>query len=329
MAKTSTDKIKLEDTIVSKSQIKSQEKYVIVHIEGGLGKHIAATAMIEGVRKKYPDRKLILVCAYPQVFLYNPNIDRVYTLGNTPYFYEDYIQDKDVIILKQEPYNHTAHIKQEQSLIKSWFEVFGLDYNGELPSIYSNYRMLEMAVEKWRRQKPIMVLHTNGGPYHQNKDGAYNAANIKSWSRDMPSPIIENLIKHYSKDYHIFQICKTKENVFQGTEPIIDPAYNLELFSLLRFSEKRILIDSSLQHAAAALRLPSVVLWNGTNPKVFGYDIHQNIVPNKTKMPGFKNINAYLYDFELWGDPIQCPWDSNDIYDLNDIIKKTDELKNN
>jgi len=305
------------------------EKYVIVHIEGGLGKHIAATAVIEGIRKKHTDRKIILVCAYPQVFLYNPDIYRVYTLGVTPYFYDDYIDGKDVIIYKQEPYNHTAHIKQEQSLIKSWFEVFGLNYDGEMPMLYSNYRMLEMAIEKWRRDRPILVLHTNGGPYNNNQPNAYNPANIKSWSRDIPTPTAEAIIKHYSQTHHIFQICKTKENVLNGTEAIIDPAYNLELFSLLRFSDKRILIDSSLQHAAAALRIPSTVLWNGTNPIVFGYSMHKNILPNKQKMQGFKNINAYLYDFELWGDPIQCPWDTNDIYDVGEIIKETDSIKLN
>jgi hypothetical protein len=308
---------------------KHEDKFVIVHIEGGLGKHIAATAVIRGVKKKHPDRKLVLVCAYPQVFLYNPDIYRVYTLGVTPYFYDDYIDGKDVIIYKQEPYNHTAHIKQEQSLIKSWFEVFGLKYDGEMPQIYSNYRMLEIALEKWRRNKPILVLHTNGGPYQNNQNNSYNPANIKSWSRDIPTPTAEAIIQHYGETHHIFQICKTRENILNGTEAIVDPAYNLELFSLLRFSDKRILIDSSLQHAAAALQIPSTVLWNGTNPKVFGYEMHQNILPNKKKMEGFKNINAYLYDFELWGDPIQCPWDSNDFYDVGEIITKTDSIKLN
>lgn len=305
------------------------EKYAVVHIEGGLGKHIAATAVIQGIKKNHPDRKIVLVCAYPQIFLYNPDVYRTYAIGATPYFYEDYINGKDVIVFKQEPYNHTAHIKQEQSLIKSWFEVFNLKYDNEMPIIYSNYRMLEMAIERWRRDRPILILHTNGGPYHQNKDGSYNAANIKSWSRDIPTPTAEALIKHYSQTHHIFQICKTKENVLNGTEAIIDPTYNLELFALLRISDKRILIDSSLQHAAAAFRIPSTVLWNGTNPTVFGYNMHQNILPNKERMAGFKNVNAYLYDYELWGDPIQCPWDTNDIYDVNDIIRKTDSIKLN
>ena len=45
------------------------EKYSIFHVEGGLGKHIAATAVAKTIKNNYPDRKLIVVCAYPEVFL--------------------------------------------------------------------------------------------------------------------------------------------------------------------------------------------------------------------------------------------------------------------
>jgi hypothetical protein len=316
-----------ESMTILSNKVDSNEKYIVVHVEGGLGKNVAATALIEGINKKYPDRKLVLVCSYPQIFLYHPGIYRVYALGTTPYFYEDYIKDKDVIVLKQDPYSHTLHIKQEQSLIKSWYEVFGLTYEGQLPILFSNYRMLEIAAEKWKKDKPILVIHTNGGPYHNNNKNAYNHYNIKSWSRDMPSIIAEKIIATYSNTHHIYQVCKTEENVLKNTEPIFEIANNFELFALLFISDRRFLIDSCLQHAAAALKLPSTVLWNGTSPKVFGYEIHNNILPNKEKMPGFKNITSYLYESELWGDPIQCPWNTNDIYDIHEIIEKTENRK--
>jgi len=318
-------KSEIEEMTTINTKVISDEKYVVLHVEGGLGKNVAATALINGINKKYPDRKLVLVCSYPQIFLYHPNIYRVYGIGNTPYFYDDYVKDKDVIILKQDPYSHTAHIKQEQSLIKSWYEVFNLEYEGQQPKLYSNYRMLQIAAEKWKRDKPSLVLQTNGGPYNQNKEGSYNYYNIKSWSRDMPSPTAEAIIKAYSSSYHIFQVCKSKDNVLDGVEPIYDITNNLELFSLLRICDRRILIDSCLQHAAAAMNLPSTVLWNGTSPKVFGYEIHNNILPKINKMEGYKNITAYLYEYELWGDPIQCPWITNDLYDINEIIEKTEK----
>lgn len=298
----------------------NSEKYVIVHFEGGLGKHVAGTAVLEGVRKKYSDRKVILVCGYPEIFLWNPNCDRVYALGNTPYFYDDYIKGKDTIILKNDPYATTEHIHQRRHVIESWFEAFGLEYNKEQPSVFSPYRMAELVIQKYsNRGKPILILHTNGGPY--NADNNYEPNQMVSWSRDMPAPVIESLVNHYSKTHHIIQICKSKNNIINGVEAIVNPQYNLELFNLLRISDKRILIDSCLQHAAAAFKLPSTVLWNGTSPKVFGYDIHKNILPKRKYMEGYKNIKAYLYDMELWGDPVQCPYDTNDLYDIKTIIE--------
>ena len=71
------------------------EKYSLFHIEGGLGKHVAATAVAKCIKNNHPDRKLIVVCAYPEVYLNLRFVDRVYRIGNTPYFYNDYIKDKN------------------------------------------------------------------------------------------------------------------------------------------------------------------------------------------------------------------------------------------
>ena len=55
-----------------------EEKYVVFHIQGGLGKNVAATAIIKSIHKKYSDRKLIVVSPYPEIFLNNPYVWRAY-----------------------------------------------------------------------------------------------------------------------------------------------------------------------------------------------------------------------------------------------------------
>ena len=47
-------------------------KTVIFYIQGGIGKHIAATAVAENISKNFLDRKLIVLCQYPEIFLNNP-----------------------------------------------------------------------------------------------------------------------------------------------------------------------------------------------------------------------------------------------------------------
>jgi hypothetical protein len=47
-------------------------KFALFHLEGGLGKHISATAVAKCIKNNHPDRDLIVVCAYPGVFLNLP-----------------------------------------------------------------------------------------------------------------------------------------------------------------------------------------------------------------------------------------------------------------
>lgn len=287
------------------------KKYSLFHIEGGLGKHVCATAVAECIKNNHPDRELIVVCAYPEIFLNLKFIDRVYRIGNTPYFYDDFIKDKDTLIFKHEPYFTEDHIHHKLPLIENWCKLYNLEYNNEYPSLVFNIRQKQIGLKKWNRDKPIMVIQTNGGPLN---DQPY----LYSWTRDIPYSISEALIKYYSNYYHVIQICRNKLNYVDGAESISESMSNMELFSLLLMSQKRILIDSSLQHAAAALKLPSTVLWIGTSPKVFGYDIHTNIIaelPKETKLP-----DSYLFDYNFNGLVHECPLIDDNIFDLKEII---------
>ena len=107
----------------------------------------------------------------------------------------------------------------------------------------------------------------------------------------------------------------------QGVERIDDPLSNLELFSILAVSEKRLLIDSCLQHAAAAFQLKSTVLWIGTSPKVFGYKLHNNIIA-KEKKSANQQIGSYMFDYQFDNNIHECPYLSVDeMVNLNHIIR--------
>jgi uncharacterized phage-like protein YoqJ len=115
-----------------------KEKYSIFHISGGIGKHIAATAVAKCIKNNHPDRKLIVVCVYTDIFLNLPFVDRVYQLGNTSYFYQNYIENKDSILFHQEPYFTTDHIHKKLPLIQTWCKMYGLEYKGETPELIFN-----------------------------------------------------------------------------------------------------------------------------------------------------------------------------------------------
>jgi hypothetical protein len=294
-----------------KLEVENREKYLVWHIQGGLGKNIAGTALIKDLKEFYFDRKLIMVVSYPEVFLNNPNIDRVYQIGQAPYFYQDYIENKDVIVFKHEPYDQTGHITKKKHLIENWCDLLGIKFTNQQPEIHVNY-IQKMTTGLWKRDRPVMVLQTSGGP--ANQQYSY------SWTRDIPIEVAEELVNRYKSEYHIVQITRADGYPLDGVERVDRILSNMELFALLVESKKRILIDSCLQHAAAAFKLPSMVLWIGTSPIVFGYDLHRNIIAKLTARAN-QLIGSYLFDYQFENNAHECPYiDVKDIFDLDEIF---------
>jgi hypothetical protein len=294
-------------------------KYSIFEIRGGLGKNLAATAVAKCIKNNFPDRELIVVCPYPDVFMNLSFVDRVYQLGNTSYFYQTYIEHQDSLIFANEPYLTTTHIHKKLPLIQSWCNMYNLTYNGETPDLIFNPLQKEISEKVWKKDsRPIMVLHTNGGLIAPN-------ASPYLWARDMPFNVAQEIVKKYKKDYLIYQCTKANSRKLDDVEVIQwDDKMKLsimEFLSIIIHSEKRVLIDSCLQHAAAALELPSVVLWNATDSLTFGYDLHTNI---KTIKPqNFKLPNSYLFDFDFMSPSEQYPFKEDDIlYDIDEIFKQ-------
>ncbi len=293
--------------------MQNNEKYIIWHIQGGLGKNIAATALCNDLKQQYKDRKLIMVVSYPEAFLSNPVVDRVYALGQSPYFYQDYIEGKDIVLFRHEPYNQTAHVTKKQHLIHNWCDLLGIEYKNQQPVLFPNYPQ-RMTTGIWQRPKPVMVIQTGGGPM-QGQKFSY------SWTRDMPMEVAQEIINKYSQQYHIIQVTRPDGYQLQGVERIDGVLSNMELFSLLVTSKKRVLIDSCLQHAAAALKLQSTILWVGTSPTVFGYSSHKNII---AKLPKKANqlIGSYLFDYQFENNMHECPYmDVKDMFNIEEIFK--------
>jgi hypothetical protein len=288
------------------------DRYIVWHIEGGLGKNVAATSLIESLQIKYTDRKIIIVASYPEIFINHPIVYRVYKVGNTQYFYDDFIKDKDTIVFKHEPYFESNHIMKRKHLIENWCNLLGIEYTNQYPVLNFNLVQQRLA-NMWKREKPVLVIQTNGGPF--------NSGLIYSWTRDIPFDVALLIAEKYSKTHHIIQVCKSSSRKLPNVEVLDEQMSSMEMFLLLAIADKRILIDSCLQHAAAALNVESDVFWIGTSPKNFGYVLHNNIVANPptnvTKM-----IDSYLFDYSFDGVTHECPYFTIDeMFNVSDIIK--------
>ncbi len=285
---------------------------IIFQIDGGLGKSIMATAMVKVIKKRYKNANLIVVTAYPDVFLNNPYINEIYNPNDVNGFYLKFIKNQDCKIFVEDPYRRSEFILEKpKNLLKTWCELFGLRYNNEQPQVYLTQPEIDYFSPYYKTDKPILAIQPNGGPAGLGYQYA--------WTRDIPEINILEIIEHYKNDYTIIHIKREDQKIYPDTMQALDGFRSIAI--LLQLSNKRLLIDSFAQHMAASLNLKSTVCWIGTKPEVFGYRLHDNIKANSfTKEP---NLTSAAYNpFGLSENIHNIPYvDLKEIFNTNKIIK--------
>lgn len=305
---------------LTKINKESKEKlYSIFHIEGGIGKNIIATSIVKAIKNKYNDRELIVVSPYPEIFLNNPNIYRCYKMGMCPFFYDDFIKNKNSKIFKHEPYNSESVINKSNSLSHAWKESFGLELEDSGPEIFFNNieeNNIQVLYSKIFQGKPIVAIQINGGmPLEKNNQINFN------WYRDLPPKQIQKLVNEFADKYTFIQIKHPNQIGLNNVTPI-DSLSIREILLLLSKCDGAICIDSFLQHAMAAFGIKSLVFWIGNSPKVFGHEMHHNVV---TKLDlDQNNIEGYLESYPLITHGYQCPSNYN-----SDTVFSYKEIKDN
>ena len=287
------------------------KKTIIFQIDGGLGKSIMATAVLKAIRKQYLNDYIIVVTAYPDVFIANPNVNKILNQSQTNGIYKKHIMNKDCKVFVADPYNTSDYITESKHLIEIWCEMFGITYNGEQPELFISKSERQYFENFYKTEKPIMAIQTNGGGVGQPLQ--------YSWTRDIPQTVVEEIISQFKDKYTILHIKREDQLSYPDTLQALDSFRSIAI--LLTLSEKRLLIDSSAMHIAQALGLSSVVMWVGTNPNIFGYENNQNIVAN----PPTREINLehnYYAKHLLFEDLGTIPYnDLNEMFDIDTIIE--------
>ena len=279
-------------------------QYSVFHIEGGIGKNIVATNVARNIKKSHPDRELVVVSPYPEVFVHNPDVYRVYKTGMCPYFYEDYIKNKDTIVFKHEPYNSNEVITRKSNLAKAWCKSLDLEYDVNKPVLHFNQIEQQNALllqQSYSNGKPMVAVQINGGigssPRHIN----FN------WFRDLPPQYVQPIINKYKDIFTFIQIRANNQIQLENCTQV-DLSLR-EIFLLLSQCKTALTIDSVTQHVMATFQKPSLVCWVGNSPIVYGYSMHTNVMSNLE----FKhdNLESYLDPYPLQTQGHQCPHNYN------------------
>lgn len=291
--------------------------YSIIEVSGGIGKNIIATAVISAIKKKYPDRNVLVLTAFPEVFLNNVDVYRVFRFGSCPYFYDDYVKGNDVLFFCAEPYRSNGYLRQSKHLIESWCEELGVPVNLDM-KLCLNSRELDIARSKIGVSKPILVYQPFGGPSNM----AYNYC----WNRDIPPRQAQEIANILCEKYHIVQPISGNiirlNNCEHANLPLRD------LFCLLYFSSAVLGIDSCIQHAARAMNRHATVCWITNSPVVFGYDSHTNIIPMQSSYIENKQqvIDGYFHEYDFTGArSYEYPFKNDNIFDIMEVIEEFQE----
>lgn len=284
---------------------------IIFSIQGGLGKSVVGTAVCKAIKKKYPNCQLIVLTGYPEVFTNNKEVDMAFGFGQEAYFYNKYVDGKEVKFFGNDPYLITEHILNQEHLIETWCKMFDLVYDAEMPSVELNEREKMFYYNKYQTEKPIFILQTHGGAPQQ--DSKY------SWARDMPRNVINAVIEEFKNQYTILHVKREDQFGFEHTTPIQETFKGVAC--LVERSEKRLLIDSFCQHTAAALNKHSSVLWVCNRPNVFGYQIHDNITANpETEKPDLRF--SVFSKYNIVGALQEFPYKTElDIFNVDRVIQ--------
>jgi len=265
---------------------------ILLGINGGAGKNLAATAAVHELKQL--GHVVDILTAWPQMWIGNNDVHKVYEWGRGEYLSE-MLQDYDKIML-DDPYQQTYFLKGEHNLAETFADLLDV----ALPEDYKLYYEITKAELEEAKvfikdfEKPLFVVQTNGGA-HQGY----------AWTKDMPLTEVVEVLNGFVKDYTIVHLRASGQLQIDGI-PHTEQLSIRQCIALMSLSKKRLFIDSVYQHAAVALGLESVVLWVATTPDQFGYDFNNNIISHPADLNNMHRLEVLFPGLNSSSD--MCPW---------------------
>lgn len=303
-------------------------KNIIFVVDGGIGKAICATAVVKRVAEEFPDKRIIVMTGYPDIFMYNPNVYKVFNFGNPLYFYDDYV-NKESFVIRVEPYTDYGYMSEEEHIITAWCRMIGIERKDAVPEMFFLDNELEAAkayVSKLTAgfKKKFVVFQWVGGIVPGAKDelsmlDAINRMHRRSLTKSVAQKVANKLI---ARDYVVGSVQHENFPDIQGTERLFFPNSPARgIIALLKYSDCFIGIDSFIHHGAMAFNKKGVVIWGGTNPKKLGYDHHTNLTKVACKTPFCHRPDSYVFDATSIGSIWNCPHNTKCLeYDADEIL---------
>ncbi len=222
--------------------VKPGKSKLLLHINGGLGKCIMATAVIRSFKAANPDTDIVVVSGYPEVFLHNPDIYKNFPF-NTPYLWQDYYGKPGVDVYAQDPYLTDSWIKNRaQHLIDIWCGMLRIPNVQKTPLLYFSGPEADELNSMIKVDKPLLVVQSTGG----------SNASARSWTRNPPAQEFEEYLAQFKDSHFILHLALNDTPTLQNVHQRIDNFDRRKAMCLMYYANEVLGIDSYGLHARAA-----------------------------------------------------------------------------
>lgn len=273
--------------------------YVVIIQDGGMGDCICATPMLESARKKYKDKKIIFSTFYPEIFLNNPNIDKLYCSRSPDDLYETWIKPiKDFrYIIKRDMYNLPIYKLFPGKLSQAFCYFYDIPYPGDTVKVYITKEEDEESLRFLKSfPKPVILIQPYGG--RMNFGEREILTDNKNWFKES----WEELVKELNKSFDTVQVGGLKEEPIKGITTYLMGQTNVrQTIALVKNSLTFITVDSFLNHVGPAVGKSGVILFGRSNPYIYGHDTNKNIwIENSCDNIGCGRPESYYGDTKLY-----------------------------
>lgn len=180
-------------------------KNIVFIIDGGIGKVICSTGIVKALAEKFPDKKIVVMSGYPDIYEHNLYVHRNFHFQNTLNFYEDYfVERNDTYVIKIEPYTDYDYVSKKEHITRVWANAIGLEDKIYQPYIRFLDTELTMAKkfidEKTKKDKSkfVMLQWVGGMIPTDNSEASFIDALFKMHRRSLPQKAVTNVIANTS-----------------------------------------------------------------------------------------------------------------------------------
>lgn len=245
-------------------------------IEGGIGKCVSFTALIDKLAEK-DGEPIQVFTPYVDIIANNPNVRMGYDSTSVPLDHPDILSGDNLFYC--EPYKSNFVFGKEH-LIESYCKLFGIEYTDDMrPKLYAEKAqdLAQKFLDDAEIKGPYIMVQFTGGqsPVNWNQNAHYQShMPLRNYPHFLAQQVV-GMLKEQYPNTAIIDCTLPNEPPYQGTVKYQGPW--LVLHELLKGSSGFIGIDSMLQHLSASAKKKGVVLWGMSRWTQFGYPENKNL----------------------------------------------------